>query len=58
MAELKGAPENRYPVNVALLFFNPEPHTFFSEALIAKHFHVTKRTILRDIEKMKTKKTD
>jgi ATP-dependent DNA helicase RecG len=29
MQLLKGAPEDRHPVNVALLFFNPEPHTFF-----------------------------
>jgi ATP-dependent DNA helicase RecG len=32
MQLLKGAPEDRHPVNVALLFFNPEPHTFFRGA--------------------------
>jgi ATP-dependent DNA helicase RecG len=32
MQLLKGAPEDRHPANVALLFFNPEPHTFFRGA--------------------------
>jgi len=29
MQLLRGAPENRRPINVALLFFNLEPHNFF-----------------------------
>jgi ATP-dependent DNA helicase RecG len=32
MQLLKGAPEDRHPANVALLFFNPEPHIFFRGA--------------------------
>jgi ATP-dependent DNA helicase RecG len=32
MQLLRGAPEDRHPTNVALLFFNPEPHTFFRGA--------------------------
>lgn len=32
MQLLKGAPEDRHPANVALLFFHPRPHDFFRGA--------------------------
>ena len=42
MQLLRGTPENRYPINAALLFFNLEPHNFFrgafSEVVLYKDY--------------------
>jgi len=34
MQLLRGTPEDRYPINAALLFFNLEPHNFFRGAFL------------------------